>query len=130
MLYGAECAGKRSFTFELLVGVADNSDGIFKGKGEQTGEIGPVGGGTVNCADGEGVQPVVMQFPIPDSETQQDSVDVILRGGLGRPDTMLLKIKVQRILLFSNPSAYLPAHQDGCGGVRRNGENRRSSVWR
>lgn len=68
-------------------------EGIFKGKGKQTGEIGPVGGGTVNSADGEGAQPVVMQFPIPDSETQQDSVDVILRGGLGRPDTMLLKIK-------------------------------------
>lgn len=68
-------------------------DGMFKGQGKQTGDVGPVGGGTVNRADGEGAQPVVMQFPIPDSETQQDSVDVILRGGLGRPDTMLLKTK-------------------------------------
>lgn len=47
-----------------------------------TGELSPFGPRVVDASQSEAPQPFVEQLPVPDSEAQEDAVDLVLRWRL------------------------------------------------
>lgn len=47
-----------------------------------TGELSPLGPGVVDASKSEAPQPFIEQLPVPDSKTQEDAVDLVLRWRL------------------------------------------------